>query len=248
MQAVWLMTRDAGRRVLGFLKEEAAAIGNAVSATLQTALGDAVTQLGQAELEQGSVDRNAQGVTSTEGDLRQNVIDRFIGPIGVAAKIALAGTPEFPNLTAPAIARRKKAFVARATEVADAAEKHADILIANGMSPDFIAQFRAAIAEIDDSRATRGNLVTQRSKATGGLGAADKKVRNCIRLIDWHLKPIVKRDEALAKRWASAKLIHQVPVNPLPTGTAANAATEPATTPTPAAPALVTEAEQTKAA
>ena len=231
-------TLDAGRRAQGFLDAEATAIGSAVSKALRAKLDDSVAKLAQFELQQGSADRSAQGATTAQEKLRQDVYDAFIGPIAEIAKVALTTAPEYQNLTAPALTKRKLGFVTRATEVVNSAEKYQALMIEHGMAPEFVAQFRAALAEVVASRTSRGELATQRSKATAGIRAADKAVRDSIRLVDRQLKPTLKRNPALAGAWATAKKVIRLPVTPLPTGASttatppASAATNPASNPT----------------
>jgi hypothetical protein len=163
------------------------------------------------------------------------VYDAFIAPIAGIAKVALTKAPEYQNLTAPALTKRKLSFVTRATEVVNAAEKYQALMIEHGMASDFVAQFRAALAEVVASRTSRGTLATQRSEATAGIRAADKAVRHSLRLVDRQLKPTLKLNPALAGAWATAKKVVRLPVTPLPTG-ASTTATPPASAATNPAP------------
>jgi hypothetical protein len=249
MEAKKGRTLDAGRRAQGFLISEAAAIGSAVSPTLRAKLDEAVATLEKFELQQGSSDRTAQGATTAQQRMRQDVYDAFIGPIASIAKVALAGVAEFQNLSAAALIKRKAPFVTRATEVAIAAEKYQAVMVEHGMAPDFVAQFRAALVEVASSRASRDTLVHKRAQATTGIATADKAVRDAIQLVDRQLKTAFKKDPAMAAAWKTAKKIVRLPVTPLPTGSAPDAPSESdAITPAPESALALVPSAQSQAA
>jgi hypothetical protein len=238
MQSTRIRTLDAGRRVQVCLDTQAAALGNAVSPTLRAKLDDAVTQLGGFQVEQATAQGTALGETVNQAALRDALYQKFMVQIGRTAKVALRDTPEYPNLVVPATARRKLGFPATANQFADAAAKHEAVIVEHGMPADFLVQLHAAIAEVVASADARERALSRRKAATAGSGTADKAVRDTIGLVDGVVTPLLKKNTSLLADWKASKLIRQLPVTPLPTGStvvtpAPTPSAQPTTAPVP---------------
>ena len=240
MQARRARTLDAGQRVEGFLDSNAATIGTAITPVLRAKFGDAVSRLAQAERDQTIATDLALGETSAGQALRQDVYDRCIAPIAKAAAMTLGTEAEFAALQMPAELRQKRVFLAKASAVLEAATMHEAALVAFGLSPDFLAQLKAGIAQVEASKVSRGSQVTKRTTATEAIDAASKAVRDFVALLDRLLAPTLRANPHLKAGWKSAKSIYKLPVTPLSNGDDAAPDQAPAASPSPATgPALV---------
>lgn len=243
MQARRARTLDAGQRVEGFLDSNAATIGAAITPVLRAKFGDAVSRLAQAERDQTIATDLALGETSAGQALRQDMYDRCIAPIAKAAAMTLGTEAEFAALQMPAELRQKRVFLAKANAVLEAATVHESALVAFGLSPDFLAQLKAGIAQVEASKISRGSQVTKRTTATEAIDAASKAVRDFVALLDRLLAPTLRANPHLMAGWKSAKSIYKLPVTPLPNGddsTASDTQPAAATPATPAVPAATT--------
>jgi hypothetical protein len=229
MQATQVRALDAGRRVQVFLDTHAATIGTAVPASLRAKLDDAVTQFAGFQSEQGTAEGTAKGETVNQAALRTDLFQRFMVPVGRAAKIALRLAPEFPKLVVSALARRKLDFLSTANQFADAATIDEKVLIDHGLAADFLVQLHTAIAQMAASAAAQGRSVARRIAATAACGTANKTLRAVIGLLDGVLKPVLKGNTSLLVDWQASKRIRLLPVTPLPTG--GTVVTPPATSP-----------------
>jgi len=255
MQVIIGKTFNAGRRVEGFLDTQVANVAAFVSASLRAKLDTAVQQLGSASVAQESAAGGVKAATVNLDALRKGLYDNFLVRIARVARSALKTSPDLGILTVTAVAERSAGFIGKASAAADAAEKYQAVFTDHGMAPDFVVQLRAAITAIGDSERAREALAANRSTETAAIKAADKAVRDAIGFIDAALRPLLKKDPALAAGWKTSKLIHQTVVTPLPTAsTVVPASTAPAvpanTAPvvpastTPVAPASTASASQ----
>jgi hypothetical protein len=245
MQARRARTLDAGRRVEGFLDENAAAIGAAITPVLRGKFADAVSRLAQAERDQTLAGDLAIGETTAAQRLRQDVYDRCIAPIAKAAAMTLGDEAEFAALQMPAELKQKRVFLAKASAVLEAATMHEAALVGFGLAPDFLEQLRAGITEVEASKVSRGSQVTRRTTATEAIATASKAVRDFIALLDRLLAPTLRAHPELKAGWTSAKSIYKVPVQPLPNGDDSaddEGDATPLTAGTPPAPAVTTQA------
>ena len=230
MKATQGNTLNAGRRVQGFLDTHASVIGTVVSPALRGKLDAAVTQLGQSQLEQDATTAGAIGATAAQNALRSNLFEHFSAPIGRIAKVAFKGQTDLPAMVVLAETVRSKEFIAKVTSQIDAAEPHAQTFIDNGIRADFVAQVRAAIAELQASAGNKARLLSRRSAASAGLKAADAAVKDNFAVLNGVMGPVLKQDPSLAADWMASKRIKQTVVTPLPAG-------EVSTPTAPAAPA-----------
>jgi hypothetical protein len=222
-------TLVAGERVAAFLNAQVAALAGVVSAAIRAKFDAALAAFAAFEAEQGSARRTALGITSQQEVQRQNVVEQFLQPIAQAAKMALQGSPDLPKLVVPSAARLKINFVARATEVSDAAALHEQELIGNGLRPTFLTEFRNAIAALDDSTVTRYRQVGRRKAATAGIDETEADLRQVIKMLDTLIRPALKSNPSLLADWTTARRIRQVPVTPLANGSGPTSTAQDAT-------------------
>jgi hypothetical protein len=236
MQSTHFTVLDAARRVQGFLDAQAAIIGTAVPAPLRAQLDAAVTQIAAHQAEQGASASAAKGETAKQKLLRGDLYAHLLNPVAGIARKQLRGVTEFPSLIVSAAFRLSNKLLAKATELADAAAKNEKLFIDNGLPADFIAQIRAGVTEISASVVARDAAHTQQVTATAGMKVADKSARATIDTMNRALKKVLKANPALLAGWMAAKLVRQLVVTPLPTGSVSTPTT-PAPTPAPVVPA-----------
>jgi hypothetical protein len=218
MQVVKGKTLDTGRRVVGFLDNEAADIGTAVTPPLRAKLDDAIEQLATAGIAQASAESNGMTETLNQSALRKALYDDGLGHMSRVARSAIELKDKTAVLAVPAVAARGVGFVGKVTAAVDAAAQYEAVFVANGLAPDFIAQLRAGIARVVASQEAQQKYIATRVTATGAIETADKAVRDTIGFVDAALRPVLKKNQTLATGWKSAKLIRATVVNPNPTG------------------------------
>ena len=248
MQLTHLNTLDTLRRVQGFLDTHSTALGAVVTPTLRTRLDDAATKLAAFQVEQGASAGAALGETANQATFRLEFYSAFMRPIARIAKASLRTAAEFPTLVVPSRGLRNGDFVGATQALADAAAKYEKTFVEHGMPADFLAQLRAAIAQLATSKDAHDRNLSRRAAATKGIKDSTKTARDILVVLDALIAPDIKHNAALLADWKASKRIAvavtSLPAQPLglpvtdPTTAAMDTTTPgaPAPTPTPAEP------------
>ena len=220
MRLTQMKTQGTGRRVQGFLDAQAAIVGTAVPPSVRAQLDAAVAQLTTYSVEQETTDGSAQSHTALQEEYRKDLYVRFVRPIARITKRVLVSisADERMALVMTADDTRLPSVVTKVTALADAAEKYQPVFVDNGMPSDFIAQVRAAIAQLTTSIDTRDRHVARRGGATAALAAADRNFKELLAQIDSVLLPVLRGNPAVLAEWTAAKHIPRVATTPLPNG------------------------------
>ena len=239
MRLTQLKTQATARRVLGFLDAHAAIIGTAVPPELRTEIDDVVNQLTTNSVTQETAAGSAKSQTAIQDEYRRDLYVRFVRPIARITKRVLAAisADDRTALVLTADDTRHPSVVTKVTALANAAEKYQAVFVRNGMAADFVAQLRAAIAQLTSSIDTRDRQVGQRKGATTALVAADKTFKTLLGQLDSVLNPVLRKNPGVLGDWTATKHIVQITPMPLPTGSVVQTITQPSVTPAgPAAP------------
>jgi hypothetical protein len=234
MQLKHLNILDTVRRVQGFIVRQAAALGALVTAALSAQLDDAGTQLASFQQEQGAAASAAKGETANQAAYRKNFYAKFMRPIARIAKARLKLAPDYSALRVPTRGLRNGDFAGTAQTLVDTAAKYEKDFLAGGMAADFLAQMRAAIAQLTASKAAGDQAVSRRQAATKGIAQASLAARDAFVVLDSAIAPAVKHNASLLADWrASKKIVTATTLPPQPTGLAPATPTTPAAGPTP---------------
>jgi hypothetical protein len=233
MRLTQLKTQATGRRVLGFLDAHAAIIGTAVPPELRTEIDDAVNQLTTNSVTQETSGGSAKSQTGIQDQYRRDLYVKFVRPIARITKRVLSAisVDDRTALVLKADDTRQPSVVTKVTALANAAEKYQAVFVRNGMAADFVAQLRAAIAQLTSSIDTRDRQVGQRKGATAALVAADKSFKTLLRQLDSVLHPVLRANPGVLADWTATKHIVQITTMPAPTGGVVLPITQPSVTP-----------------
>ena len=244
MQLKVLNTTDMAQRVQKFLDVQGAAIGVAVPAGLRARLDGAVTQLAASQAEQDNSAGAAKTATATQGAIRKDINARLLRPIARVAKSALRDKPDLAALIVPSGSMANGTFVSKLNSLAEAASAYEKVFVDHMLPADFIAQLKAASAQLTTSTESRARSIARRQAATASMIAAEKVIKDTVSVLNHVLTPLLKPNAALLADWVASKHVQQTVVNPISTGSAtpavvtADPTQQPATAPVvPAAPA-----------
>jgi hypothetical protein len=185
-------------------------------------------------------ERGEKGETAKQRQLRLSLRRHQMEPIAIIARGNLRIVPEFAALQMPKQWVRGQAFLASAKGMIEAATIHHDILIEQGLSSNFIDEFKEGVEELASSMSERERSRTRRTSATTGLDVEEKNARMILNVLDAQLERALADNESLLRGWQSARLIRRQP----------GAAAAPAATPTQTATeiSLVTPSAEVKSA
>ena len=226
---------SALQRAQLYLDENDAMLHRVDFTTARKRLDDIVTSFSGHAVDQNVGDRAARGETAKQQQLRVKLRGEQMEPIAIIARHNLRSAPEFRALRKPSQKVRGQAFIASAKGMADAATIHKDTLIAQGMPATFLDDFKAAIAQLETSMSDREMKRTQRVGATKGLAVERRNGQAILSVLDALVKQALGADnEALLRRWQSARLVRRSAAN---TSIASTTTTPPTPSETfPAAP------------
>ena len=232
---------SAAQRAQGFLDENVTALTGPVDfTTARKRLDDIVASFTTHAVDQSANDRDTQGETAKQQQLRVQLSTDVMRPIAEIARRNLSTTPEFKSLRMPRQVFGP-AFLASAKGMAEAAAIHKDTLIERGLPADFLDQFQTALTAFEASVTEREKSRTRRMGATQGLALQEKEARSVLKVLDSLVNQALRGNAVLLGAWAGARAIHR-----RPGGSASTSAKAPATqatsaeTPvsTPSAPAV----------
>lgn len=239
MEVIYANILDALRRVQGFLDAQATALGSVIPASLRARLDGAVTQLAAFQVEQSAADGTARGEAANQVVLRKSFCAQFFQPIARIAKRSLKTVGEYPTLSVASARLKKSDFAAAAQALADSAAKYEKTFLDGGMQADFLAQMRAAIAQMATSKDAQDRNDSRGIAATQGIKDTDKIAHEVLVVLDSMIVPVLKHNASLLADWKASKRIAGVtPLPPQPTGLPATSTVIPpvVTTPAPTAP------------
>lgn len=156
-------------------------------------------------------DRGAKGETAKQRQLRLSLRHHHMEPIALIARGNLRSVPEFAALQMPKHWVRGQAFIASANGMIEAAAVHHDMLIEQGLSSNFIDEFKEKVAELESSMSEREQNRTRRTGATKGLDVEEKNARLILNVLDAQLEQALTDNEPLLRAWQSARLIRRQP-------------------------------------
>lgn len=196
------------RRVQDFLDAHPIGGNPSSAARHRVALDEAVRRIEENAVGQYAA-RSEGSSDSRRGErLRQAMRAEQLKPIVRVARALAAEHPELATLTKlPPVQADTVSLLAAAGAIADAAAPHEALLVENGLPADFLAQLRAAIAELRDGMDDRGNSVRRRAGATAAIDEALDRGRRAIQLIGTMVERAAKTDPQLMAEWRSASRV-----------------------------------------
>jgi hypothetical protein len=221
MQHTQLKTLDTGRRVQGFLDDQASLIGDLVRTKLRQELDDAVAKFAAFQLEQGTAHRAASIQTVLLTASRRNLYELYLRRIRAIAQLKVREVPELQTFVVPVGQLRNGEFLERAEAAAVSAATFEQLLIDGGMPGTFLPEMNGAIAELRDMVSQRNNHLVRRSAATAGIDQVGRAIRDIVKVLDTILSPALKSDSSALAGWKAARRFHQTAVTPLPGGAVA---------------------------
>lgn len=133
------------------------------------------------------------------------LVTKFLRPISAIAEAKLQQSPDFAGLRVPRNTGTTPRLLAAAAAIADAAAKHADVFIAAGMAPTFVADLQAAADEVQAAETAKCDTLTSQIGATKGLDTATRQARKIVRQLDALIEPLVAYDTSLLVKWKATK-------------------------------------------
>jgi hypothetical protein len=230
MQAIQGNTLLSLQNVQAYLAENAATLGDLVSAETRKTLDDSIAELSEHATVQDGHTRVAKGATARQRAKRTALVRDHMRPIARIAELKLEDTPELLSLTLPRDRPPVERLAALADGMARAAEPHAALFIRAGCTPEFIQNLRTAA---DELLATLSDRAQSRSKvrtATSALRTKLVRAQKVVRAIDGFMMSALANDPDRLAGW---KLVKRVP-QPRSGAATARAASALALTPAPA--------------
>lgn len=233
---------SAAQRAQGFLDENVTALTGPVDlSTARKRLDDIVASFTTHAVDQSANDRDTQGETAKQQQLRVQLSTDVMRPIAEIARRNLDTTPEFTALRMPRQVVGP-AFLASAKGMAEAAAIHQATLIERGLPADFLEQFHTALTAFEASVTEREKSRTRRMGATQGLAEQEKEARSVLKVLDSSVNRALRGNAVLLGAWAGARAIHRRPggsASKAAPASATQATSAEATVSTPAAPVAV---------
>jgi hypothetical protein len=217
------------RAVRDFLDDHAAKFPSVAGSGARKKLDDAIAELTVHATDQSGSAMSAQSGTRKTRAFRETLIRNHMTPISRIARAELPHTQELLPLRAPHGNPTNERLAVAARGMAQAAVARADVFIASGLPPDFIARLDAAtdamLQSVDDRKKIRGRT----KGATAGLSTQLRKARQTVHILDSFVRIALTDDPALLATWNSIRTVprsraHTVPVNVATTSNSAVAA------------------------
>ena len=208
------------RQMQCFLDENGTTLEAVNESGARKQLDETVAQMTAHAVAQIGGRRASVGETAKQCQLRTELRFDHMRPIALIANQKLREQQEFTLLRLPSRKLRGARLTAAARDMANAAEKHTDLFVEEGLAPDFVAELRAAADRCDQSIDARGQSRGARAGATEGLKVATTRARVLIRLFDSLLRPKLGTNDELLREWQVAKHIQRVRTTPSATSVA----------------------------
>lgn len=174
--------------------------------------------------EKDASDRATRGATARQRVLRDALWNHHMVPISQIARRAFSVPEVRVKFDLPLKRADNEAILASASGIAQTAEVHAAVFTQEGLSPEFVAQMRAAIAEL--SEAVGAKVISKRRRKTSreNLDALVKRGVGAVVVLDAIVKPKLESQPDLLAAWLSVR-------RPFDTASGGRAVVEPDITP-----------------
>ena len=145
--------------------------------------------------------------------LMQRLVDRHMRPIVTIARAQIEANsdvrlPEAVQLPKAGIGVIK--LLAAAEAMINTAREFEPVLISNGRPADFIAQFAAAIAEVDQVLGVRGTLAGRQIGAKKGIYVMLRRGRRAVDRLDSVVRVAFEGNEVAMEKWRVAKRVQAI--------------------------------------
>ena len=137
----------------------------------------------------------------------KRLLDRHIRPIVTLAQDLVGEGVDVPVLTMPASGLGFTALVTYADGLAETLTPYEPVFVQNGCPNDFVAQLRAARAELESELGGRASERGKHIGATKGIEVKLRRARASIKRIDALVRMAYAGNEPVLERWKSAKRV-----------------------------------------
>ncbi len=208
-----------------FLDEHAGTMAAVNASGARKALDQVVQEFDGHAATQGEHLIGSTGETQKQRSIRLTIRRQYLKPIAKVAQAQLADVPEIATLRLPRPKLVGTQLVETANGIANAAEKHKDVFVNAGLTPDFLEGLRKLAQQLQESIDGRTSHVGKRMGATIAIGSVSVRARRVLRTLDGVVHQNVT-DAGLLAEWDAVKRVAKKP------GVARGAAIAAADTPT----------------
>ena len=190
------------------------------------ALARLVERIGRHATEQDATVRLGRVETKRRQALMQQLRNWYMRPIAEVARTTLDPDPSADPEQAPSagagqaaprelalrMPRRRidaTALIAAAGAMAQAAAPHRELLVRQGLPPDFVERLHRAAATVQRTMVARSEQVARRAGATAGVAADLRQGRRLVRLVDAFIARRLSVDPVRMAEWRSVKRVAQ---------------------------------------
>lgn len=191
--------------VQDFMTTHAGELGNLNTSASRQDLDSIEAALSNQARAQASSNNGGSAAGARTRVAKNALLVKYLRPIAAIAQAKLTQSPDFAGLKLPKSTRSVPQLVAAAQAMRDAAEKHADTLIAAGMAPTFLTDLDSATNEVLAAEALKGASLTSRLGATSALAASTKQAHKIVKALDALIEPLLANDPALLVKWKATK-------------------------------------------
>jgi len=186
-----------------------ATFGNALGA-----LDAAIDTLHRLAATQHSAPASTRAEAARQKDLIDRLLRDHMAPI-VAITRSLTGPGRDAALATMFRMPRGRVTVLRALVLSDVmmltAQPFSDLLVAEGMPPDWLTRFAATREELERTRPRRANASRAKTEATAGIDAALRRGRLAVARLDALMRAAYRRDDSILIAWRRTKRVHLLP-------------------------------------
>lgn len=200
------------RAVQDFLDTNADRLGNIGTSGARLRLDETIALLSTHIADQSGEHLTAMGLTRQQFARRKTLLRDHMAPVARIARAELPVTPELAPLRMPRGSPGVQRLDALARGMAQAAEPFADVFIAFGRAPDFVARLNAAAERMLDAGSERRLARASGAGATVGLKQFLTRGRKIVHVLDALVTTQLQGDEPLLAHWNSIKRVKRVAV------------------------------------
>ena len=198
---------DALQRVQAFFSIDAPELARVRASASKAELDQTIAVLRGLAADQSAAVVESTSRTRLKDELRERLRQEYLRPIAAIRAENVYRTPELPEFRLPPKNLSDGEFVAMATAMGDAAERHPALLAREGLPADFVAQLRAALAALSSAMVGRSMAAVGRTGATVGIRVELSRARVLVNVLDALMQQQVRGRPELLEAWNDAKRV-----------------------------------------
>lgn len=193
--------------VQDFMTANANALGTLNDSASRRDLDEVESTLSGLAVAQARSKNGSRSAVTRKRVVKNTLLVKYLRPISAISQAKLKQSADFAELRLPlpAVTRTMPQLVSVAEAMGQAASRHAEVFIAAGMAPTFVADLASAVNDVRAAVTSQGATRSSQLGASKALETTAQQAVKIVRQLDALIEPLLAGNTALLVKWKATK-------------------------------------------